>query len=110
MRKLFVISYIVFSSSLFAQENYFDYHKEITHAESAIFESNYTKASTIYYELFKKYDFIFLANCVTACQTAIVTNDDALAFHFLERAVKQGLKLNSIKKNRSLKHLLDKAQ
>lgn len=112
MRKLIITSYLVlmFSLSSFAQENYFDYHKKITEAESAILDSNYTKASIIYYDLFKNYDFIFLANCVTACQTAIVTKNDTLAFHFLERAVKQGLKLNSIKTNRSLKHLLDKVQ
>jgi len=78
-------------------QGYIQFQKEITRAEIAILDSNYTEASNIYYTLFQNYDFVFLGNCVSACQSAIAINNDSLAFYFGERAIKHGLKMNQIK-------------
>jgi hypothetical protein len=91
-------------------QDYIDFQKNITRAEVAILDSNYTEAATIYYELFQKNDFVFLGNCVSACQTALVLNNDTLAFYFAERAVKQGLKMNQIESEKTLKLLMAKPQ
>ena len=95
---------MVFANSSFAQD-YLTYHQKATEAELAILDSNYIEAAQIYYNLLEEYDFVFLGTCVTACQTAIVLENDTLAFYFLERAAKQGLKMTSILSDGSLNHL-----
>lgn len=101
---------ILFSISSAFSQNYIDFQKNITHAEIAILDSNYSEASHIYYELFQKYDFVFLGNCVSACQSAIALDNDSLAFYFAERAVKQGLKMNQLESEKTLKLLQTKPQ
>ena len=101
---------ICFSMSFAFSQDYIDFQKNITRAEVAILDSNYTEAATIYYDLFQKNDFVFLGNCVSACQTALVLNNDTLAFYFAERAVKHGLKMNQIESEKTLKLLMAKPQ
>jgi hypothetical protein len=59
-------------------QDYIDFQKNITRAEVAILDSNYTEAATIYYDLFQNYDFMFLGNCLSACQSAIAINNGYL--------------------------------
>ncbi len=103
---IFFFSFVQISYS----QNYIDFQKNITRAEIAILDSNYNEASNIYYDLFQNYDFVFLGNCVSACQSAIAINNDTLAFYFAERAIKHGLKMNQIETEKTLKLLQTKPQ
>lgn len=109
MKYLLFLYFFVMSSFAFSQ-NYIDFQKNITRAEIAILDSNYNEASNIYYDLFQNYDFVFLGNCVSACQSAIASNNDTLAFYFAERAIKHGLKMNQIETDKTLKLLITKPQ
>jgi hypothetical protein len=107
MKTVMSLTFIIILNLSFSQ-NYIDFQKNITRAEIAILDSNYSEASHIYYELFQKYDFVFLGNCVSACQSAIALNNDSLAFYFAERAVKHGLKMNQLESEKTLKLLQTK--
>lgn len=109
MKYLLFLYFFVMLGFVFSQ-NYIDFQKNITRAEIAILDSNYTEASRIYYDLFQNYDFVFLGNCVSACQSAIAINNDTLAFYFAERAIKHGLKMNQIETEKTLKLLQTKPQ
>ena len=109
MKHLLYILFIGISTIALSQ-NYIDFQKNITRAEIAILDSNYTEASNIYYDLFQNYDFVFLGNCVSACQSAIAINNDTLAFYFANRAIKHGLKMNQIETEKTLKLLQTKPQ
>jgi hypothetical protein len=108
--KIYLLLIFTISFNIVFSQNYIDFQKNVTRAEIAILDSNYSEASHIYYELFQKYDFVFLGNCVSACQTALVLNNDTLAFYFAERAVKQGLKMNQLESEKTLKLLQTKPQ
>ena len=109
MKKAITILFTIVFNFIFSQ-NYIDFQKNITRAEIAILDSNYTEATNIYYDLFQNYDFVFLGNCVSACQSAIAINNDTLAFYFATRAIKHGLKMNQIETEKTLKLLQTKAQ
>jgi hypothetical protein len=94
---------------LHSQVNYVEFHKKISLAEQYVLDSNYSNASRVYFEAFQQFDFVFLGNCITACQTAIKSENDSLAFYFLERGVKHGLKLSSIKSDGLLQKLVSKS-
>ncbi len=65
-------------------------------AEQAILDSNYETAVASYDSLFSEYDFVFAANCYTACQTAIEIGNMDNAFSFMKRGVLHGLKIGVI--------------
>ena len=109
MKTSIIVLFTIVFNFIFSQ-NYIDFQKNITRAEIAILDSNYTEASNIYYDLFQNYDFVFLGNCVSACQSAIASNNDTLAFYFAKRAIKHGLKMNQIETEKTLKLLQTKAQ
>lgn len=88
--------FLVLLKISFSQENYIDYQKAITKAETCILDSNYTRALEIYDSTFQEYDFVFLKHCITACEVACELKKNELAFNLLRRAVKQGYKLNSL--------------
>ena len=79
---------MMFSINIAFSQNYIDFQKNITRAEIAILDSNYTEASNIYYDLFQNYDFVFLGNCVSACQSAIAINNDTLAHKYIKLSSK----------------------
>ncbi len=108
--KIYLLLIFTISFNIAFSQNYIDFQKNITRAEIAILDSNYNEASNIYYDLFQNYDFVFLGNCVSACQSSIALNNDSLAFYFAERAVKQGLKMNQIETEKTLKLLKTKPQ
>jgi hypothetical protein len=104
MKKTFFYIFFLFPFAVHSQD-YIDYQKEITKAESFILDSNYQKAVEVYGTLFKKYDFVFAEHCFTATQTAVVANNYTLAFRFLERSTKQGIKMDVIYNDSILKQL-----
>lgn len=87
MKYLLFLYFFVMLGFVFSQ-NYIDFQKNITRAEIAILDSNYTEASRIYYDLFQNYDFVFLGNCVSACQSAIASNNDTLAHKYIKLSSK----------------------
>lgn len=109
MKTSIIVLFTIVFNFIFSQ-NYIDFQKNITRAEIAILDSNYNEASNIYYDLFQNYDFVFLGNCVSACQSAIAINNDTLAFYFANRALKHGLKMNQIETEKTLKLLKTKPQ
>ena len=110
MRYLYFTTFVFLFFTGSYSQNYIDFQKNITRAEIAILDSNYNEASRIYYDLFQNYDFVFLGNCVSACQSAIAINNDTLAFYFAKRAIKHGLKMNQIEIEKTLKLLQTKPQ
>jgi hypothetical protein len=110
MRYLYFTTFVFLFFTRSYSQNYIDFQKNITRAEITILDSNYTEASNIYYDLFQNYNFVFLGNCVSACQSAIAINNDTLAFYFANRAIKHGLKMNQIETEKTLKLLQTKPQ
>jgi hypothetical protein len=92
MKKLLLLySLILSASTLCGQTNYIEYHKEARFIESHILDSSYSRAISLYVNLFSKYDFVFAEDCFRAAQTATFVNDTSNSFLFLERAVLQGI-------------------
>ncbi|MGE0589942.1 MAG: hypothetical protein AB7O48_15295 [Cyclobacteriaceae bacterium] len=88
-----------------AAEDYLEYHRQITGAESLIAEQRYGEALNIYKDVFKSYDFIFLRDYKVATQLAWYLEDRKQAFSYLKDAIKAGWTLKAIKKNDFLKPL-----
>jgi len=88
-----ILHYTQFVSSQAESINYIDYHKQISAIESFIIDSSHVKAIEPYKKLFSKYNFVFAEDCFRAVQTAVFIGDFKSAFHFLERGVEQGVKI-----------------
>ncbi len=87
-------------------QDYRQYHTERIQADKDIFvNQNLQKGLSVYRTLFKKYDFVFLSDCITALQIALFANDEKAFLEITEKATKNGLlprhllKLNYVKQH-----------
>lgn len=99
----FLNSFLVFS-----QKDYITFHNKIIDAENAIMNCNYSEATKKYYDAFQNMDFVFLANCIAACKSAIKCDNDSLSFYFAKRAFEHGLKIDQINSDSILNRLKNK--
>ncbi|MCB0488068.1 MAG: hypothetical protein KDC99_06315 [Cyclobacteriaceae bacterium] len=99
------VSLSSFSGDVGTDEDYLEYHRQITEAESLIAEERYEEALRIYNNVFSSYDFIFVRDYKVATQLAWYMKDRDQTFGYLHDAVKSGWTLKSIKKNDFLKPL-----
>ncbi len=84
---------IILSKQLFAQKDYFDYHRKIIEAEDCLLKNNFDDAFALYKDVFQKYDFVFSRDCLIAAQFAYYYKKKELALFFLQKGFLQGLKL-----------------
>jgi|AntDeeMinimDraft_5_1070356.scaffolds.fasta_scaffold01093_8 hypothetical protein len=77
-------------------ENYVNYHKKINRAETLFFmKDEVDSALTLYDEVFKKYDFIFVKDFVNAAQIAHFSHKPYKKY--IKKGFKFGLKLEHLK-------------
>jgi len=105
MLKYLFVFFLVSNNIIFSQKDYITFHSEIIDAESEIIKENYASASEKYYAAFKGMDFVFLANCVTACSASIRSNNDSLTLFFVHKAIEHGLTMEKIQNDSILAHL-----
>ncbi len=104
VKQIFILFFIIHNISVLSQ-NYLLYQKQITKAENFILDSNYNDAVNLYDSLFKSYDFVFVENCYTACQTAVYIKNFDKALYFYEKGIMQGLTKEMFYKDSILKEL-----
>lgn len=93
-----------------ADEDYLEYHRQITGAESLIAEERYKEALNIYEDVFSSFDFIFVRDYKVATQLAWYLEEKKLAFDYLTDAIKAGWTLKDIKSNDFLKPMRMEAE
>lgn len=89
--------------------NYKDYHHQVNRAEKLVVAQDFATALYIYENIFQNYDYIFLRDYQVATQLALLQNDLAKAKIYLERGIRTGWSLKSIKKNKIVRGNLSKA-
>lgn len=94
---MFILLFI-FQNSLISQ-NYIPYFKAIAEAETAVSDSNFTAALSIYETQFLAYPFIFPKDAYIAAQVAIATDNYMLAKYFVYRGISCGLDSGTLKAN-----------
>lgn len=93
MRLLLVLLILFCNTNLQAQD-YFKYHDGIIKAEEQIFvKQQYDDGLKTYADIFKKYDFVFVHDCVMAMQIALFRNNEKLFLQFTAKAMQNGLSL-----------------
>jgi hypothetical protein len=93
--------------SAHAQNNYFQYHKQISEAESLICDDKFKDALEIYEQVFRTYAFIFCRDYKVAAQVALYQNDKDRAFGYIQKGIAAGWEKKALRKNKFLKPLRD---
>ena len=89
------------------QTDYSKYHKEINEAEKLIAEKNYGLALDRYEKLIGDFEFIFQRDCKVAAQLSAHQDRIDLTFQFLRKGVLTGWELKDIRKNKTLKKIME---
>lgn len=90
-----------------AQNDYFQYHKQLTEAERLICEDKFEDALEIYGQVFRSYDFIFCRDYKVAAQVALYLGDKDRAFGYIQKGIAAGWGKKALRKNKFLKPLQD---
>jgi hypothetical protein len=98
MKYLFIFTTLFFSKALIAQD-YLVYFKTIREAEMAIIDGNYENAIGLYNNAFEDFDFIFPKDAYIASQVASYWDDYHSFKKFIIKGIKNGLPIESIKRN-----------
>ncbi|OSZ82054.1 hypothetical protein CAP35_01935 [Chitinophagaceae bacterium IBVUCB1] len=78
-------------------QDYIKYHQSIANAERKIFvENKIVDGLALYVKTFENYDFIFLQDCVTAMQIALMLNDENKFIVLITKGAKNGLLLRHL--------------
>ena len=105
MYRIFLTILISFvCSSVFSQirsdnQNYIPYFQKTAQAESAILDSNYFHAISIYDSIFINYDFVFPDDTYIAAQLASYLKLNEKCFLYLKKGIQNGLDLESSLQN-----------
>ncbi len=104
LRGLWFISLCLFKNlgSLAQDGNYQYYHEQVNKAQELIATQAFGPALSIYDQLFKDFEFIFLRDYHVAAQIALSLRDTVKTKAFLERALAGGWTKRSLRKNRFL--------
>ncbi len=91
---IILIAFVLFGKTGLSVENYILYHKKIVLAEEEIFlKDKVHKGLLIYADVFEKFDFVFLQDCIIAMQLSLYIKDEVLFLKFADKAIKNGLLL-----------------
>jgi hypothetical protein len=88
-----------------AKDDYVAYHRTVSQAEALIVDQNYERALSLYEQLIKTYDFVFLREYKLATQLALQVGHTSDAFDYLKAGIQHGWTMKSIKKNKFLSRL-----
>ncbi|HAA22587.1 MAG TPA: hypothetical protein DCR93_31910 [Cytophagales bacterium] len=89
------------------EQNYVQYHSQITEAERLVGIEKYNEALTLYRETFASYDSPFLKDYKIATQIALHLGEIELAFDYLQKGILNGWTMKSINRYKYLKKLKD---
>lgn len=101
----FYITTVAFGQS---KNDYNVYHQTVLKAEQQIASEKYTAALTLYEELFKVYDFVFLRDYQVASQLAAITKNKEKTLTYIDLGIQAGWTFKSIKKKVLFKQYLTK--
>lgn len=83
--------------SLVSQNNYRNYHESIINAENLIFlEKDSIGGLKIFENTFKKFDFVFVDDCIEAFQLALLFKQDDYAMIFIKKAIENGFETEKL--------------
>lgn len=96
---LVLIIAFVFPENIYClSPDYIEYYKKQEIADSLLYvENNFTEGFTIYKNIFKEYDFVWMEDCMRVCQVALIANDSETALIAIKKAIDNGLELDKIK-------------
>lgn len=80
-------------------QDYIEYHKQITEAETLLSEEKFGDALTKYRQVFEQYDFVFMRDYKVAIQIAFYLDDKNKGFDLLRKGMASGWTLKGINKN-----------
>jgi len=90
---IFLLPIFFSYSNVSAQaKNYIRYHQLINQAEMHIVLNEFSKAIPFYDTIYHEYDFIFARDCYYATQASVLAGDTSLAFLYLRKCFKQGIR------------------
>jgi hypothetical protein len=90
-----------------AQNDYFQYHKHISEAESHICNDKFEEALEIYEQVFRSYNFVFCRDFKVAAQLALYLDDKQRAFRYIQKGIAAGWVKKALRKDKFLKSLRD---
>ena len=94
----FLFFFIIIKLNIFSNNSYFEYYRIQEIADSLIYiEQDYEKGFKIYQEIYKKFDFIWIEDCLRICQVAIITKNNEMALLSIKKAIDNGLELDKLK-------------
>jgi hypothetical protein len=89
----------------YAQNDYMQYHRLVSEAESLICEDKYEDALHIYDQVFGSYDFIFCRDFKIAAQLAVYLGDKQMAFRYIHNGIAAGWAKKALLRNNFLQAL-----
>ncbi len=107
MKKLIFLFAFALIACYSQAQDYFDYHKKVNQAEKHIGREEFAEAIPIYKEVFDTFDFVFAKDALIAAQLAVHEGQDSLGKIFVARALKGGIELPCLMRNKYLKQLVD---
>jgi hypothetical protein len=102
-----VLFFSLTNISAHAQNDYFQYHKHISEAESYICNDKFEEALEIYEQVFRSYDFIFCRDFKVAAQLALYLDDKEKAVRYIQKGIAAGWGKKALRKHKFLKPLQD---
>lgn len=93
IRKIALLVFLFCACAQFSfAQDYTQYHLSINHTEEEIFVKGHVHQGLQgYVDVFKKYDFVFMGDCITAMQLALYDNNEQVFLIVVTKAFQNGL-------------------
>jgi hypothetical protein len=112
MKNILLLAALMFSmrinsqTTLHREDDYTEYYQLVAQAENEMFKENFKRSLDLYELCFSKYDFVFAADALSACQIAAYLKKTPDFDSLLIRSFRQGVTLQMVHANPMIKVMM----